>query len=123
MTMRIFAAAAVLVTLTACLGLTTGAHGQRPEPQVLKDFKQNPHSPEVRTRYLQTVSDVAKSSYDKLKKARDGMPDSLRTARFDYEIRRASLEWFKSQIAATTTPEEGVRIAAEYLDRDSHDRP
>jgi hypothetical protein len=123
MKLRTFLIAGVLVSLSACVGLATGAEGQRPEPQALKDFKQEPDSPKARERYLQATTDVARSAYEKLKKARKGIPDSPRSERFDYEIRRASLEWFKAQVRVSTTPEEGARVAAEYLEREAHDGP
>src|SRR5690348_187379 len=100
MSFRPFGIAGILVTISACLSPATGAQPGRPEPQALKDSRENPGSPEARARYFQASSEVARSFYQKLKFARKGVPES-QIEHFDYEIRRSSLEWFKAQIRAT----------------------
>lgn len=103
-----------LVLLLASSTVAQRPPSGRDRTDLINDVQQSTVGTALRTRHAAATVDVARRSYMKLRTARDGNPNSVSAE----ELSRASLEWFKSQVAAAASKPDAMKAASEYLQRE-----
>ena len=102
---RMLTIGGISIVCALCLALVVGssaqAQGQRPDEA-------------ARALHAAAAVNVAKTAYSKLKAANEVKPDAVSSE----ELSRASLEWFKFEVAAARTKPKAIKAATEYLERE-----
>src|SRR4051812_35331922 len=91
---------------------STAAQGQPSE--LINDAQKNASAAALRARHGAATLGAARNFYKRLRIAQERDPDSISAK----DVSRASLEWFKAEIALVQSKSEATEIVSAYLERE-----